>query len=51
MTVGMGVVVGLILFNIASVIYGLVKEESFYVASFINLLFWIFLGLPLTYGG
>ena len=51
MTTGMGIVVGLILFNIFSVIYGLVKTEEFHLFSFVNLLFWIFLGLPLTYGG
>jgi hypothetical protein len=48
---GMGVVIVLIALNAFSVIHGLVKAEGFRLFSFINLLFWIFLGLPLAYGG
>lgn len=51
MTIGMGVVIGLIILNSFSVIHGLVKDEGFRLFSFINLLFWMFLGLPLVYGG
>jgi hypothetical protein len=47
----MGVVIVLIALNAFSVIHGLVKAEGFRLFSFINLLFWIFLGLPLAYGG